>query len=211
MSDMTCEQLDELGAEMALGVLPAFERAMAQGHLAGCARCRDRVRQFTAITDGLLELVPESEPPVGLESRVMRGLQPTPIRRERRRWPRVVLAAACAVLIALGSWAVGSTAHDSATQLVSATLTTPTHSQVGTIYVYKGSPGWTYMKVDVETGDEWVSCQMERRDGTYVTGGTFQMHGGYGFWGGPLTVAVSDIAGARIVTADGRTIATASF
>jgi hypothetical protein len=243
---MTCEQLDELAAELALGILPAFERAGAQGHVAGCARCRERARQYSALGDGLLELVPKCEPSVGLESRVMgcllaaqastgpdapparRAPDQAPARRGRRvrpragwpraKWPRVMVAAASATLIALGGWAVGTagnTSQDSATWLVSASLTTPTHDQAGTVYLYTGTPGWMYMKIHIVSGkqpvQETVTCQMERRDGTYVTDGTFEVRDGRGFWGGPLTVPVNDIVGARLVTAGDRTIASASL
>jgi hypothetical protein len=210
MSDMTCAQLDELGAELALGVLPAFERAMAQAHLAGCARCREQVRQLTVVGDELLDLVPESEPPVGLESHVMRRLLPVPI-RARRRWPRIALAAACAALFAVGGWVVSATTRTAPAEVVTVAMTTPNHGAAGTMFVYTGQPGWLYMNVDVDTGNEWVTCEVQRRDGTVVADGRFQLHGGYGFWGAPLPATVTNLAEARLVTSDGRTVATATF
>ncbi|KQX57381.1 hypothetical protein ASE09_23980 [Streptomyces sp. Root66D1] len=67
---MSCERLRELDAELALGVLPARERALAVAHLDRCAACREHIARLAPLGDGLLGLLPGSEPPVGFESRV---------------------------------------------------------------------------------------------------------------------------------------------
>ncbi|MEU1168323.1 zf-HC2 domain-containing protein, partial [Streptomyces sp. NPDC005921] len=66
-SDAHCEKLREVGAELALGVLPGRERAEAVAHLDGCADCREYVRQLTGIGDRLIGLLPDAEPPPGFE------------------------------------------------------------------------------------------------------------------------------------------------
>ncbi|MEF9881516.1 zf-HC2 domain-containing protein [Streptomyces sp. P9-A4] len=68
--DLTCEGLRELDAELALGVLPARERALAVAHLDHCPGCREHIARLTPLGDGLLGLLPGSEPPVGFETRV---------------------------------------------------------------------------------------------------------------------------------------------
>lgn len=40
-SEISCEKLREIGAELALGVLPGRERAGAVAHLERCADCRE--------------------------------------------------------------------------------------------------------------------------------------------------------------------------
>jgi hypothetical protein len=68
---MDCAGLAEVAAELALGVLTGRERAQAVAHLDRCDGCREDVRQLMATSDGLLTLLPESEPPAGFETRVL--------------------------------------------------------------------------------------------------------------------------------------------
>lgn len=76
MNATGCERLRELGAELALGVLPALERAEALAHLDGCPACRDHVEALTRTTDALLTLLPGTEPPLGFETRTVSRLLP---------------------------------------------------------------------------------------------------------------------------------------
>jgi anti-sigma-K factor RskA len=68
---MDCAGLAEVAAEVALGVLTGRERAQAVAHLDRCDACREDVRQLMATSEGLLALLPESEPPAGFETRVL--------------------------------------------------------------------------------------------------------------------------------------------
>jgi hypothetical protein len=93
--DMSCAELTDAAAELALGVLTGRERAGALAHLDHCEACREHVRQLTMTGEELLGLLPPREPPAGFETRVMERLglgvperQPTgrigPISRFRR-------------------------------------------------------------------------------------------------------------------------------
>ncbi|MDH6125441.1 hypothetical protein P3T39_002397 [Kitasatospora sp. GP82] len=95
---LTCEQLREIGAELALGVLPAEERAGAMDHLERCPACREHVHELVLTADALLDLVPGSEPPVGFEERVLDRLGLSSARPPRHRvpWRRIALAVAAA-------------------------------------------------------------------------------------------------------------------
>jgi hypothetical protein len=78
-NDMTCAELSEAVAELALGVLTGRERALAVTHLDDCDACREDLRQLTATGERLLELLPPAEPPAGFETRVLARLGlPTP-------------------------------------------------------------------------------------------------------------------------------------
>ncbi|MCW2936629.1 MAG: hypothetical protein JWM19_7591 [Actinomycetia bacterium] len=68
---MDCAGLAEVAAELALGVLTGRERAQAIAHLDRCDACGEDVRQLMATSEGLLALLPESEPPAGFETRVL--------------------------------------------------------------------------------------------------------------------------------------------
>ncbi|MEV6839123.1 hypothetical protein AB0N17_32240 [Streptomyces sp. NPDC051133] len=84
-SEANCEKLREIGAELALGVLPGRERADAIAHLDRCAGCREFVRQMTLLGDRLIGLLPDSEPPLGFETRVARSLTQRMADQEGRR------------------------------------------------------------------------------------------------------------------------------
>ncbi|MFI9806912.1 hypothetical protein ACIHEJ_21565 [Streptomyces sp. NPDC052301] len=127
-SDANCEKLREIGAELALGVLPGRERAEAISHLDRCAGCREFVRQMTLLGDRLIGLLPDSEPPLGFETRVARSLaqqmtdqdgrKPVPGSglarlglRGRARRIRVRLAAVTAglvVAVGFAGWGIGT-------------------------------------------------------------------------------------------------------
>jgi len=71
---MTCAELHDVAAELALGALTGRERAAAIAHLETCWACREGVRQLTAAGGRLLELLPPAEPPIGFEIRVLERL-----------------------------------------------------------------------------------------------------------------------------------------
>ena len=71
---MTCAQVHDVVAELALGVLTGRERAAALGHLEGCRACREEVHQLMVAGGHLLELLPPAGPPAGFETRVLERL-----------------------------------------------------------------------------------------------------------------------------------------
>ncbi|MGW2564117.1 hypothetical protein ACWCXB_33840 [Streptomyces sp. NPDC001514] len=242
--EMTCEQLRESGAELALGVLPGRERAEAVAHLDRCADCREYIEQLILVGDGLLGLLPGSEPPVGFEARVSRRLSqalaahdgrvhtrghrfPHKVFRGRVRMRVVSAAAALALAFGFGGWAVGRAIENATTAapsqpaeagagLLRAELTAgPDRQPSGEIYAHPGAPGWVYMSVDLDDAgipySGKVSCLLERKDGTTVRVGTFELHDGYGYWGAPAPVDPSTLSGVRLTAVDGTVLATAPF
>ena len=162
MADRDCEWLRAVADELALGILPGQERAEAIAHLDSCPTCREHVEQLTLVGDGLLSLLPGSEPPAGFETRVTDGLGLN--RPARRRRPRAGVAVAAAAAIALGfgfgGWAVGTAIEGASApssrssqpsgsehDLLTASLLAPDHRPVGRIFAYTASPGWVYMSV----------------------------------------------------------------
>jgi hypothetical protein len=73
-NDMTCAELHDVAAELALGVLTGRERATATAHLETCKACREEVRELMVTGERLLELLPPAEPPAGFETRVLERL-----------------------------------------------------------------------------------------------------------------------------------------
>jgi hypothetical protein len=130
-----------------------------------------------------------------------------------------VLAAAAVSLgviaAGLGGWGigVGTSAHPAAVALpmTTARLVTGADQRVGTIFLYAGPDRWLYMSVDLGTGNERVTCQVIAADGKVTTVGSFRLADGYGGWGSPEPAAASTPHGARLLSADGTVLATATF
>lgn len=176
-SELTCGELREIAAELALGVLPGRQRAGAVAHLDECADCRELVRQLTLVGDRLIGLLPCGEPPVGFESRVAQALTqgakghdgPSHTRGPgfpRRRVlgrirPQAAAVSGVLVLaIGFGGWAIGTAIEDTLTRSAPATAgtgmlwggllsTDAAGKPAGEIYAHRGSPGWIYMTVDL--------------------------------------------------------------
>jgi hypothetical protein len=129
------------------------------------------------------------------------------------RRPLAALAAALALVVAaLGGWVthdVTSPARQSA--LNSATLLSATHQNVGQIYYYNSSAHWIFMDVDMPSGDGMITCEVEGPNGHYVAVGKFRLTQGDGAWGSPAPWSDGKITGARLLSANGMVIATATF
>ncbi|MFE8945594.1 hypothetical protein [Streptomyces sp. NPDC007856] len=175
-SDANCDKLRQIGAELALGVLPGRERAEAVAHLDRCADCREYVRQLTLVGDRLIGLLPDSEPPAGFEARVARRLAeqaPAPEAstgaagrasrdlRGRARRARLRLAAvATALTVAIGfaGWGIGTAIEEVVASTAPATESEPmligdmtsatSGGKVGEVYVHPETPGWIFVSVD---------------------------------------------------------------
>ncbi|HTU73273.1 MAG TPA: hypothetical protein VMG38_07115 [Trebonia sp.] len=238
--DMSCDDLAEVAAELALGVLTGRERAEAVAHLDRCEDCREHVRQLMVTSEGLVGLLPEREPPAGFETQVLDRLSlsvPSPSRRHGRlrlarstapapsarlSFPRRTLAAAAVALAVVGSglggWGVGfsMSPHPAASSqaqvpLSSATFLTASHRSVGQMFIYQGSAHWLYMWVDLPSGNGMVTCQVVGADGKVSTVGSFRLSSGYGAWGSPAPASFGAVHGARLVGPDGTVLATATF
>ena len=131
--------------------------------------------------------------------------------------PRRLLAAAAvavAVIVAgLGGWGLHAA---TSSPLSSAALLTASHQTAGTIYFYDSGSRWLYMSVNIgpgngAAGNGTVVCQAVGPDGHLTTIGSFQLTGGYGYWGSPDPVTNGPLTGARLVTTTGAVLATATF
>jgi hypothetical protein len=119
------------------------------------------------------------------------------------------------IVAGLGGWRIGvgtspSTSSASA-PLTSASLLSATHQSIGKIFLYSGTPRWLYMAVDTGSGSESVTCQVVGTNGQVTTIGSFHLAGGYGAWGSPDPGNVGTLSGARLVSANGTVLATATF
>jgi hypothetical protein len=229
--DMTCAELRYVAAELALGVLTGRERARAVAHLETCDACQEDVRQLMATGEQLAELLPPAEPPLGFETRVLARLGLSapastragnqgrhPGHARRFGWSRRMLAAAALVLAViaggLGGWGLGAgpaPAGHAALPLAQTTLLSATKQDVGRVFLYSGKPRWMYMSVELGTGNEQVTCEAVSADGRVTVLGWFRLSNGYGAWGSPDPGNLGTLRGARLVTAAGTVLASATF
>jgi hypothetical protein len=193
MAEMDCARLREVGAELALGVLPAPDRATALAHLQGCATCEQHVRELAVLGDRLTGLPAGVEPPLGFDGRVMRRLG----FRRRRRW--LAAAVVGAVLLVVGGWALRALVYD---ELTSTTIMSEGH-QVGEVFTYTDHRPWVYVELTALPESGTVYCQLILADGRLIDVGSFPVTAGVGAWGGPAPLTESDLVEVRILTPDG--------
>ena len=188
---MTCADVRESAAELALGTVSGPERAAALEHLAGCADCRAEVESLADVADSLLLLAPQAEPSLGFETRVTErmagaglGLSPS---RSRRRPLVVVMVAAAAVLgIVLGFTGLyerhRSTSLDreyvnalrvlGGKALLAGRLSGADGRGTGEVFVYDGHPSWVFVTVsDADaSGPLTVELRFHDRDPVKLAG-----------------------------------------
>jgi hypothetical protein len=231
MTELTCQQCEQLAAELALDILPCHQRAQMLAHLDRCTSCQDTVCALTNTADRLVELLPPAQPPAGFEQRVINTLTPPPPRI--RRWGKPTAAGLLALALATGGWLVSRATHDptppppntpplndaqASEQIVLyAPLTTAEHQtvpqQIGQAYLYPGTPSWIYLSLDTNstTTNDTIKCEVIAPDGSIVPIGTFPITHGRGTWGGPAPVNQETLATAKLINSKGHTLANAHF
>lgn len=235
---MGCEEFRAGGAELALGIASAQERAGALAHMERCGECRRHAQQMREVAEALTGLVPPVDPPAGFEARAVAGLvggsHPVPggtgsvaspgagSRPARVRGPALRAAAVAAAVVAAGAggWLVGTTgsggaggnggAPVAAGHLLTASLVSG-QRRVGQVVVSTGSQPWVAMAVEGMADQQWVTCQLRDGHGAMVTVGSFSLAGGHGYWVAPLPDPSMSVTGARLVGAGGQVMAAADI
>ncbi len=220
-----CGDLEQVAAELGLGVLTGTERADALAHLDRCARCRALVGEIAQVGDAVLGLAPDADPPAGFAERVLGRQQHSWAghHHTRRRWLAVVTAAA-AVAVAFGvavvlggsgrpGFRVEHPATVSALGGRNLAVAALRHQglNVGEVFAYSGSPSWVFMTVDGDGTSQPVTCELETKTGHTVRLGTFGLSSGYRSWGSTLTIDPAAISTVRLVTNRGQVLSTAIF
>jgi hypothetical protein len=202
-----------MASELALGIADGAERADALEHLAACADCRRAVAELTDVSDALLSIAPEHEPPVGFESRVLARLQPAPVRRPTRRRRALftlapaVLSAALATVVVLGITANDrnlagqyrqalDVAHGS--EFMAAPLQAAAGRPAGVVYAYRGTPSWVFVYLDPKFGGDEYRPELVLRSGRSVP---LQMRIDPATWSGGQAIKgdLRDVASVRLV------------
>lgn len=207
MSELACAEVREAATEYALGILSSTEAREVSDHLAVCPACRLEVEQIRVVGEELLDLVPDAEPPLGFDRKVMAGMRPR--RHGRALLVAGSLAAAAAVVIVLGLVALTGHRNGPHTDRLTAQLRRGGQI-VGSVYV-DGGPSWVSMTVRNAGLTGTVTCQMVTSSGSAVTVGEFEVVNGRGAWSAPDPAGGSHPVAVRLLAPDGRVLATATF
>jgi hypothetical protein len=213
MSVLTCAEVRELAPELALGILGGAERAEVVLHVNGCARCQAYVAELTEAADAIPQLVPEHEPPVGFEYRVMHRLDEGR-RRSRRRWVASIAAAAAAAAIFSITIVRVVDSDDTSNVASGPTATSTSREQAKPVAVAMegGAPetaaGWAFVanrhgvavSVNYGVASGKYGIQVAPPNGTATTIGTMTIDAFRGSWTGRSKAALGP--GSRVALVD---------
>jgi Putative zinc-finger len=207
--DSRCQEIRELGPELALGILEGDERARALEHLAACPDCRRHVESLSEVADELLLLAPRREPPVGFESRVLGQVLPAPAPKRRRRWlpvlaPVATAVAAAAIVLAIVAPDLRLASHYQHTldtahgkEFESYALKSSDGTYVGTVFSYEGDPSWIHVDVDAGHRAGLTSAELVTKDGGQVPLRWFHLDPGGGS-GGSIPMDPNQVQALRL-------------
>jgi hypothetical protein len=211
-----CEEIQSLSAELALGIASGEERARVLEHAATCRDCSNSLKQLTAVTDHLLLLAPEEEPPRGFEERVLARIQPQKVRRP---WPMRLMrpafaGAVGAVLASVVLVASYSNDHRLANEyrqaldaangsrFAAVPLRDGTGAKRGSVSMYKGKPSWIVVALSPGAPTPVRAAEIVSRDGRRIPLTGFALRSGV--WGGPLPVPLEKVASVQLLGPGGR-------
>lgn len=207
---MTCAELQDLAAELALGTVSGAERADALDHLAGCAPCRGLVDQLSGAADRMLLLAPVAEPPPGFESKVLArmGVAQAPAKPRRRL---LVGVAALALVGALSVAGVATLGEDRSGRgragdgLRTALVSDDEGRWSCRAVVYGDNPTWLVVSLDRTDGlDAAFSVEAVHAGSSRPEPvGSLSLRGGHGTLAGTLAVAAEDLRSVRVRDGNG--------
>jgi len=219
---LTCEEVQDLAGEMGLGVLAGVERAAVVAHLQSCESCRAFVDDMAELADSLLLLGPQTEPPAGFETRLLRRIEGAALPgagRVRRRLAvllvsGVVLAGGAGLGVGMalaGSSGLPPSVQAAGGRQLTVAILNAQGAQVGQAFLYSGRPSWIFMSVDPDHLPSWVNCELRTADGKVVEVGSFTVSGLYRSWGSTVNVSPAQVRTVMLVDAAHRTVATGTF
>ena len=100
---MSCVEFQDVAAELALDQVPEPGRSTLLSHAHRCATCASLLDDLASVSDQLLLVAPEAEPPLGFEDSAVIRMQ-LPSVRTSRRWFAVLVSAAAVVTLVVGGF-----------------------------------------------------------------------------------------------------------
>jgi Putative zinc-finger len=217
-----CEETRELLPELALGIADGEERARALEHVADCSDCRRELERLSAVSDELLVLAPEQEPPLGFELNVLRAIRPQERRGRLILRLAVVGAILAAIAVTAGAMLVGfrddrrladqyrsvlAEAHG--TYFGATRFEDAAGRSGGVLFIYRGSPSWIVVTVSPLHRGSVERAELVDRGGRRLALPSFGLTDGA--WGGSIPVDLRDVAAIHLVGDDGRAVLVAEL
>lgn len=210
----TCDEVQLLAPEVALGIASGDERALVLAHAKSCADCRRVMEEMSATADALLLLGPVHEPTSGFESTVLAKMQFG--QRPPTRMRSKLIAAALASVLVTGAAAFWITSDDRrvATYYRDALaeangkyfgvvpLRAPGGGRAGHLFAYEGHPTWVFFIFATPLEPGRYEAELETLEDGIRSLGTFEIATGDVTWGRDLPVGLRDVRAVRVM--DGR-------
>jgi hypothetical protein len=143
-----------------------------------------------------------------------------PIRKRRARSALVAVAAS----VALVGGTVATTESFNQSPAITAaigaphggtlrtgTFETPGGEVLGQVVAYEGHPSWVFMNVGATQPTGKILCKLQLNDGSIVSTGTIELHGGTGVLSKYVHVDIHRLRGAQLFTSTGAVLASATF
>lgn len=219
----TCEEVQLLASEVALGIASGDERALVLAHARSCSDCRRVFEEMSETADALLLLGPLTEPASGFESTVLERMQAKP--RAAKRMRVRLIAAALASLVVTGAAAFWMTADDRkiATYYRDALaeangryfgvvpLVGADGTRAGHMFAYEGRPTWVFLIFATPLDPGRYEAELETPGGAIHSLGSFEIEPGDVTWGRDLPVGLRSVRTVRVSDEGGAVAVRATF
>ena len=223
MNSLSCAELRDLAAELALDALDGDQRSAALAHLDTCASCREAVDDLARTADTLLAALPAHDVPAELSARlhasVPRRLESASTERTHRRaspgaspWRHAWVAAAAALLVVVAGVVLtvrsADTPHGGRGDF---DLVAAGGETIGSVSIDDDKSPWISMTVERGQGSGTLTCVVVLDDASTVTVGVLSIADGKGSWGGPLGPEPDRLESAKLLDSSGAVVATAAI
>lgn len=219
----TCEEVQLLASEVALGIASGDERALVLAHTRSCSDCRRMVEELSATADALVLLGPVREPSSGFESDVLAKMRSAQRPSVNRR-SRFVAVAAASVLItaAAGFWVTSDdrrVAEHYRDALAVADgeyfgvvpLQLANGDPAGHLFAYEGDPAWVFFIFDAPVEAGSYEAQIETEAGEITSLGTADLDADDVTWGRDIPVELREVRSVRMIDDQGDVAVEATF
>lgn len=218
----TCEEVQLLAPEVALGIASGDERALVLAHAKTCGDCRRVLEELSATADALLGLGPSAEPSSGFESTVLAHMQPE--LRFPSRMRSKLIAAALAAVLATGAIAFAITSDDrkvanyyrQALEVANGEYFTVVELQsrngdrAGHMFAYEGHPTWVMLIFATPLEPGRYEAALETTAAIRSLG-AFEIGTNDATWGRDLPVGLGDVRSVRVLDDRGTEVLRATF
>lgn len=220
---VTCDEVQLLAPEVALGIASGDERALVLAHTRSCADCRRMMEELAVTADALLLSGPLHEPASGFESTVLARMDYEQRPSSRMRSKLVAVAAAAALAVGAVAFWITSDDRRLATHYRDALaeangkyfgvvgLWAPGGERVGHMFAYAGDVPWVFLIFTTPLEPALYEAELETPGGRVYSLGTFEITSGHVTWGRDLPVELRDVRTVRILDDTGIVAVRATF